>query len=338
MKKRSRIADMVKYPHEYGQEELDEGEVVFPPEVIVEPETLYEVPILPQEALVKDYLYTLAIDRWHPDVDHSKLWYHGKINDSYLASLAAKKFDLTDLLDDRNHPVWGWIDEIAEKAENRMGMSGSTRQHSSYNTEMSAPMFRTDGEGELEFTIADEIAEDSEMMGLIDVAYDMASQGGQVNWTEMADYVEAIYEKYGTSPELATPANWDLVARGVHEQIMETPHRKYGLATESPFPPPPHHMTREEGGYKSKRKLFEWLEAEGAPYKKEGDETYGRKSMIYIRWPDVPTRDEWEQRLQQAGFKVHTNYARHDRRWPDRPTEPLSEIQVSYFKGHNWDE
>jgi hypothetical protein len=82
-------------------------------------------------------------------------------------------------------------------------------------------------------------------------------------------------------------------------------------------------------GYKSKKKLYEFLDAQGAPYKKSGDETYGRKSMIYISWPDYETRREWEAILSDNGFRVHRSY------WPN---SPVSEIQVSYFKGWHWDE
>lgn len=334
----STTADMVKYPHEYeyGQDELDEGEVVFP--LQQKTETIHESPMIPQESLVKDYLYMLAIDRWHPDVDHRKLWLHGVLDDIYLASLAAKKFELPNLLKDPDHPVWEWIEDVAEKAEDQMSLSGSKRRHSgSYSTEMSAPMFSTTGEGELEFTISDEIAEDPEMMGLVDVAYDMASQGGQINWAEMAEYIQAIYDKYGTSPDLAAPANWDLVARSVHERIMKTPIQKMGLATESPFPPPHHRMQREEGGYKSKKKLKEWLEAEGAPYKGWSDETFGRQSMIFLQWPDVETKREWNQRMKDAGFAVDFKYGARDLR-NQLPESPRSAVQVSYFKGWHWDE
>lgn len=292
---------------------------------------------------------------------------------------------------------------------------------SSYGTETSSPMFSTTGEGELEFEISDEIAEDDYMMDLVDMAYEMASNKGRtpINWEEMADYVENIYYEHGGSPELAKPADWDLVARSVHERIMEKPSQKTGevhplddedfpqpndgyitdtgqsswnfdlkvykkklggpyrslneatqafeqwaeknqsfmalwfvddgggmnsvdydissgrhkegLATESPFPPPPKRrlMQREEGGYKSKKKLKEFLYKNGDPSVGWSDETYGRDSMIYIQWGSPTERKEWEEKLEDAGFKVNRRY------WPGSST---SEIQVSYFKGTHWDE
>jgi hypothetical protein len=89
----------------------------------------------------------------------------------------------------------------------------------------------------------------------------------------------------------------------------------------------------------SKRKLFQWLEENGGPsfkgvareglnHKKIGNETYGRKSMIYVYWDSPQQRKEMEEILKwDLGFKI-TKY--------DPPS--VSSIQVSYFKGHHWDE
>jgi hypothetical protein len=89
-------------------------------------------------------------------------------------------------------------------------------------------------------------------------------------------------------------------------------------------------MDREEGAaLKSKKKLFEWLDAEGAPVQGRGNETFGRESMIFLRWPDMDARNEWERRLEDAGFEVERKY------WPGNP---VSQIQVSYFKGWHWNE
>jgi len=58
------------------------------------------------------------------------------------------------------------------------------------------------------------------------------------------------------------------------------------------------------------------------------DETYGRKSCIYVYMDDLQTRYELESYLQKEGFKVNRDY------WAGKP---ISEIQVSYFKGYGWD-
>lgn len=82
-------------------------------------------------------------------------------------------------------------------------------------------------------------------------------------------------------------------------------------------------------GYKSKKKLFEFLRANDAPLLSHDDETYGRESMIYLDWPDYETRREWEDVLRSNGFRVHEDYS---------PGSGTSEVQVSYFKGTRWDE
>jgi hypothetical protein len=59
------------------------------------------------------------------------------------------------------------------------------------------------------------------------------------------------------------------------------------------------------------------------------NETYGRKSMIYLDAPTPSDRQGWERALEREGFKVHRSY------WPGSAT---LEVQVSYFKGWHWDE
>lgn len=60
-----------------------------------------------------------------------------------------------------------------------------------------------------------------------------------------------------------------------------------------------------------------------------GDETFGRKSMLFIRCPDIETRYRLERFLHNAGVKIHEDY------WPG---SSIAEVQVSYFKGWHWDE
>jgi hypothetical protein len=209
----------------------------------------------------------------------------------------------------------------------------------SYGTESSSPMFRTTGQDELSTELSDEMLNDQNMRELVEVALDMSSRQSSgrwnVTWDELAAYLHDIYIEYGTAPELADPADWnwvakevyqDLVGKGAEQMVGSTRRRRTARRGEDLGRP---RMHREEGGYKSKKKLFEFLDAEGAPVKGKGDETYGKKSMIYISWPDPKARKEWERRLEDAGFKVHKDY------WPGSST---SEIQVSYFKGWHWDE
>jgi hypothetical protein len=94
---------------------------------------------------------------------------------------------------------------------------------------------------------------------------------------------------------------------------------------------------------KSKKALFEFL---ATRFNKTGvqlgahgisDETYGRKSMIYLwniqeEWG--VSRDEMDRILGVAGFKVNRRYGRMD----NKDLYGATEVQVSYFKGHHWDE
>jgi len=60
-----------------------------------------------------------------------------------------------------------------------------------------------------------------------------------------------------------------------------------------------------------------------------GNETYGRDSMVYVYTPDNATRKRLERFLAARGFKVCRDY------WPG---SGVAEVQVSYFKGHHWNE
>lgn len=87
---------------------------------------------------------------------------------------------------------------------------------------------------------------------------------------------------------------------------------------------------------KSKKRLFEHLSLffMNDQYVKKGlkadgirDETYGRKSCIYIDTTAPEERSKLESFLIRHGFKVNQDY------WPSSST---LEVQVSYFKGHQW--
>jgi hypothetical protein len=89
---------------------------------------------------------------------------------------------------------------------------------------------------------------------------------------------------------------------------------------------------------KSKKQLFEALTMffQNGEYIEKGlkaagirNETYGRKSCIYIDTPNPTWRKNLTGYLGMKGFKVNYDY------WPGSST---LEVQVSYFKGHQWDE
>jgi hypothetical protein len=58
-----------------------------------------------------------------------------------------------------------------------------------------------------------------------------------------------------------------------------------------------------------------------------GNETYGKKSMIYVDASDSKIRVKLEAFLQADGFVVNTGYY---------PGSGTVEVQVSYFRGDNW--
>jgi hypothetical protein len=62
---------------------------------------------------------------------------------------------------------------------------------------------------------------------------------------------------------------------------------------------------------------------------KISDETYGRKSKLYISCLNPADRVKLERFLIDKGVKVNQDY------WPG---SCVVELQVSYFKGWHWDE
>lgn len=59
------------------------------------------------------------------------------------------------------------------------------------------------------------------------------------------------------------------------------------------------------------------------------NETYGKQSFVYIRGTSVDHRRALENALEKEGFKVGRDYF---------PGSTMVEVQVSYFKGHKWNE
>ncbi len=87
---------------------------------------------------------------------------------------------------------------------------------------------------------------------------------------------------------------------------------------------------------KSKKQLFNVLSLffNDEQYKEKGldadgisNETYGRKSCIYVDAKTPETRRKLESDLIVLGFIVNKDY------WPGSAS---AEVYVSYFKGHNW--
>ena len=60
------------------------------------------------------------------------------------------------------------------------------------------------------------------------------------------------------------------------------------------------------------------------------NETYGRKSCIYIHFESNEQALVTERHLDNLGFKVDSRYR--------RVNGNIVEVVVSYFKGHHWDE
>ena len=88
----------------------------------------------------------------------------------------------------------------------------------------------------------------------------------------------------------------------------------------------------------SKKKLFEALSEImkdptilelGLKHKRVNNETYGKKSCVYFTCDSPEHRAVVESDLRRRGFKVNSSYWRES---------PMTEVQVSYFKGHHWDE
>ena len=59
------------------------------------------------------------------------------------------------------------------------------------------------------------------------------------------------------------------------------------------------------------------------------DETFGKQSCIFIHWKNMNARIRGEELLVNMGHKVDRSY------WPGKP---VTEIQVTYFKGWHYDE
>ena len=89
---------------------------------------------------------------------------------------------------------------------------------------------------------------------------------------------------------------------------------------------------------KSKKALFEALDLyfatnrftqEKLKAKGISNETYGKKSCIYVNCGEPDVRRQVESFLSTRGFKVNRNYDLGG---------TCAEVTVSYFKGNNWDE
>ena len=87
---------------------------------------------------------------------------------------------------------------------------------------------------------------------------------------------------------------------------------------------------------KSKKALFEALDeyfatnrfsTEKLNAKGVSNETYGRKSCVYVNCGDPVVRRQLDIFLSVRGFKVNRDYDRDGAR---------IEVQVSYFKGERW--
>jgi len=86
---------------------------------------------------------------------------------------------------------------------------------------------------------------------------------------------------------------------------------------------------------KSKKQLFVVLDKffNTDKYTKNGlkavhNETYGKRSMIYVDTTGPETRSRLETFLKAEGFVVNKDY---------HPGSGTTEVQVSYFRGHQWD-
>ena len=81
---------------------------------------------------------------------------------------------------------------------------------------------------------------------------------------------------------------------------------------------------------KSKKQLEEALKElnrRGLEVSYYGNETFGKKSFIYIQWIVSAIKEEGEDYLREEGFKI------------DKYEMPRqSAIQVSYFKGWHYSE
>lgn len=62
-------------------------------------------------------------------------------------------------------------------------------------------------------------------------------------------------------------------------------------------------------------------------YKSLANEVYGPKAMIYVDCASRAARDQVEAALSHKGYTIQTEYD---------PAGRTAAVQVSYFKGHNW--
>lgn len=90
--------------------------------------------------------------------------------------------------------------------------------------------------------------------------------------------------------------------------------------------------------HKSKKKLFEFLEVWdpewfagavdlGLEHPHIDNETFGRKSMLFIWFENLEHRRAAEDAIEDAGWKVFPRYS---------PGGRKAEVQVSYFKGDRY--
>lgn len=90
---------------------------------------------------------------------------------------------------------------------------------------------------------------------------------------------------------------------------------------------------------KSKKKLFQFLTEwyddptfadQGLKRAGVDNETFGRKSVIYLYLKRESDAIKLQDVLQRHGFVVDERY--------NQVNPKTVAVQVSYFKGHNWDE
>lgn len=77
---------------------------------------------------------------------------------------------------------------------------------------------------------------------------------------------------------------------------------------------------------------FADIETQQLNHNQISNETYGKDSMVYIRFENMDIRRAFESFIKNSrefSFKVFTNYS---------PQKSITEIQVSYFKGNKWNE
>ena len=88
----------------------------------------------------------------------------------------------------------------------------------------------------------------------------------------------------------------------------------------------------------SKKKLFKALDTifntneytlAELRHPKIGNETYGKKSCVYVYTNSNEAKKMVESKLDAIGFKVNRKY---------NDDGKSLEVQVSYFKGRKWDE